>query len=172
MQPVEGFIRDCVAGTDRLVILGAGSTLKADDAAGTLIADRLIEKYSQNCSERLRIYSGNTAPENYTGAVKAFSPGRLIIIDAADFGEAPGSVSSIDPRVIDGVSFSTHMLPLKILTDYLRRETGCETVVIGIQPQELGVGSPMSAAVKRTVARITKAFETALLEAGFLPFKT
>jgi hydrogenase 3 maturation protease len=169
MAMLKQFFRDCLKDTEKLVILGAGSCLKADDAAGIEVASRLIKKYSEACSPRLRVYHGSTAPENYTGAIRAFRPGHIIIIDAADVQEVPGSVSVIQPDVISGVSFSTHMLPLKVLIDYLQKEIGCDVTVIGIQPQDLSFGSPMTVPVRKAVVRVKNALKSVLLEKGMLP---
>ena len=168
MHSLKSFFKESLNGTQKLVILGAGSCLKADDAAGVEIAERLIKEYSENCSDRLRVYSGSTAPENYSGAIKSFGADHLIIIDAADFGEAPGEVSAIDPEVIAGISFSTHMLPLKIFIQYLLKETGCKVTVIGVQPQNLSLDSPMSPPVKKAVSQLLKALKESLSEAGLL----
>jgi|AGTN01.1.fsa_nt_gi hydrogenase maturation protease HycI len=162
---IEQFFRTCFKDTQRLVILGVGSVLKADDAAGVEIATQLNSKYSEIYADTLRVFNGSTAPENYTGAIKDFAPDHILIIDAADFGEEPGSVFVIPPDVISGVSFSTHMLPLKIMTDYLLRETGCGITVVGIQPADLSFGAAMTAPVHKAVLRVKKALETAMREA-------
>ena len=169
MATLKTFFRDCLKDTKKLVILGAGSCLKADDAIGIEVVNRLIKKYTEECSERLRVYCGSTAPENYSGAIKAFGPDHIIIIDAADFDEEPGAVSVIQSEVISGVSFSTHMLPLKILVEYLKKEIGCRITVIGIQPLDLTFGSPMSKPARKTVSRVKNALESALLETRILP---
>jgi hydrogenase 3 maturation protease len=168
MDSIKSFFKETLSGTQKLVILGAGSCLKADDAAGVEIAERFIKKYTEECSPRLRVYSGSTAPENYSGAIKLFSPDHLIIIDAADFGEKPGEISTIDPEVIDGVSFSTHMLPLKIFIRYLSKEIGCKVTVLGVQPKDISFGSPMSPPVKKSVNLLLKSLEAVLSEEGLL----
>lgn len=169
MSGLKQFFRDCLSGTERLVILGAGSCLKADDAAGIEIASRIIKKYTEDCSPSLRVYSGSTAPENYTGAIKAFKPDHIMIMDAADVGAEAGSVSVIQSDVISGVSFSTHMLPLKVLVDYLQKETGCRTTIIGIQPLDLTFGAPMTPLVRKAVLGVKSALLSVLSENAFIP---
>lgn len=168
MDAMEKLLLDSIGSTDKLVILGIGSRLKGDDAAGSEIADIFIRKYSEDCSDRLRVFSCSTAPENYTGAVRSTNPGRVMIIDAADAGREPGSVFVIDPENISEVSFSTHMLPLKFLVDYLKSETGCGVSVIGIQPADVSFGAPVSGPVRRAIDQMTAALETVLREAKLL----
>jgi hydrogenase 3 maturation protease len=168
MTTLKTFFRECLEDTKKLVILGAGSYLKADDAIGVEIANRLIKKYTEICSPRLRVFCGGTAPENYSGVIKTFEPDHIIIIDAADLKEIPGTVSDIQAEVISGVSFSTHMLPLKVLIQYLRKEVGCKATVIGIQPLDLTFGSPMSKPAQKAVSQVKKALESALIETGII----
>lgn len=156
--------RTCLKDSQRLVILGVGSVLKADDAAGAEIAMQLMKKYPQSCSASLCILNGSTAPENYTGVIKNFAPDHILIVDAADTGEEPGTVSVIHPDSISNNSFSTHMLPLSFMSDYLQQETGCAVTMIGIQPADLTFGAPMTLLMRTAVLRVKKALETLLRE--------
>lgn len=163
MQPLQ-LIRTCLKDSHKLVILGVGSVLKADDAAGAEIAIQLMEKYPQSCSVSLCILNGSTAPENYTGVIKYFAPDHVMIIDAADLGGKPGTVSVIHPDKISCISFSTHMLPLTIMTEYLKLEVGCTVTIIGIQPEDITFGIPMTLPVRKAVLRVKTALETLIRE--------
>lgn len=114
----------------RLAVLGAGSVLCGDDAAGMLLAERL----QAHPRHDLLALAGSTAPENFTGQIKDFAPELLLIVDAAFIGREVGEIALIEADQVKGVSFSTHMLPFTVLIDYLRRETGIETLIVGIQP--------------------------------------
>jgi hydrogenase 3 maturation protease len=103
---------------------------------------------------------GGVAPENLTGEIKRFKPELLLIIDALDMGLEPGEVRIISVDEIDGVSFSTHILPLPIIMDYLAREIGCETLLLGIQITSLEFMADMTPAV----AIATDALTTELRE--------
>ena len=153
---ISGLLKDA----KHPAILGAGSCLKADDAAGVMITDTLKERFGEKPG-RFAVFSGGTAPECFTGEIKRFKPDLVLIIDAADFKGKPGEVCSIDPAAVSGVSFSTHMLPLKVMLDYLNKEIGCRTAIIGIQPGNLEFGGEMTEEVKKTVNEIIN--EIALL---------
>jgi hydrogenase 3 maturation protease len=146
-----------------IVILGVGSTMKSDDAAGVLIAQKMKEKFSELQYPKLRIYEGESAPENFTGEIKKFKPDHLLVVDAADLREAPGSITFIKMDVINGISFSTHMLPLKIMLDYLKKEVGCGITVLGIQPESLEYDGKMSEVVLEAVDDVVYAL-TKILE--------
>lgn len=151
MADLYDLLKERLLDTSRLAILGTGSFQKADDAAGVMITEKLKERLDNDKFDKLGIYTGECAPENFTGEIKKFKPSHMIIIDAADTREEPGSVTFIEPDAIGGVSFSTHILPLKIIIEYLIMETGCHMTVIGIQPYDITYGGEVTLAVLEAV---------------------
>jgi hydrogenase 3 maturation protease len=136
----------------RVGILGIGSELRADDVAGILVAERIREFTAKtNSAIKLKIFIGATAPENLTGEIKNFKPTHLIIIDAADLGLKPGGIKVMSPDEIGGITFCTHSLPLKVMTDYLLESFKFDITVIGIQPKTLTVGAEPSKPVLKAV---------------------
>ena len=140
----------------RVAVLGIGSDLRGDDAAGVLVAQALQERrVGKKLEKKCKIFIGGTAPENLTGEIKKFQPTHLLILDAADVGLKKGAVHVIDPKEISGMSASTHKLPMKVFVDYLTHFTGCETLIIGIQPGSLEFNTPPSQAVKKSVQYVS-----------------
>jgi len=166
MQDLEAFLINRFNGAQKLCILGAGSFMKADDAAGVLITEKLLEEFDVLNHPNLLILSGESAPENCCGEIKRFSPDHLCVIDAADMGESPGSIVFIENEVISGVTFSTHMLPVKIMLDYLVKETGCKITVMGIQPVDLTYDGKVTQKVAETVEYVTQVLSR-LCEIGY-----
>ena len=146
-------------GFERLGILGVGSLLRGDDAAGMLVAQE-IEASVKKLKNRswCRVFFGETAPENLTGPIKAYAPTHLLIIDAFSMEKKPGSVSYFD--IIDevsSISFSTHKMPLTILTDYLKSSIGCSIGFIGIEPKSLKFASFPSPEIKKSAKLVAQA---------------
>jgi hydrogenase 3 maturation protease len=152
---LNNLIKDILKDTKRLVILGVGAELKADDALGIIIAGKLKKKLDNKKFENLKIYIGNTAPENFTGEIKNFKPDHLLVIDACDLNQEPGCVMLIDPDVINGISFSTHMLPLKIMLEYLKKEIEFKISIFGVQVSNLDYDGKISSAIKKTINEVT-----------------
>lgn len=124
----------------KTTILGVGAELRHDDYCGMELAKRLQDKVDKTM---VQILLGSSAPENFTGEIINFKPDTLIIIDAADINKQPGEYELLDYRIVEGVSFSTHMLPLKIVLDYLKLFVkDLEIHIIGIKPKtvEFGIG--------------------------------
>jgi len=133
----------------KTAILGCGSILRGDDAAGYCIAERL-----SGLSGNARAFCGSSAPENLTGEIKRFRPDTLLVVDAADIKQPPGTVALIPPDSVSGATFSTHMLPLRVMLDYLRREIGCKIYLLGIQAASLETGTEMTPEVSSAVEDI------------------
>jgi hydrogenase 3 maturation protease len=141
----------------RVVVVGVGSRLRSDDAAGLEIVERL----GALCLPGVFTVLGDTAPENVTGEIRRLAPTHVLFVDAADLGEDPGSTRVFESADIGGMTSSTHTLPLHVIADYLQREMGCRVLFLGLQPKVLGFGETISAevaaAVEETVAAIAGA---------------
>jgi len=160
-SPVKFLLEEALAGFATVAILGCGSPLRGDDAAGSLIATNLADLDALS-NGKARAYYGEVAPENQTGPIKEFNPELLVIIDAVDMSCEPGEVRIIPSNAVGGVSFSTHILPLPILMQYLEGEIGCRTLLLGIQVANLEFMAEMTPAVADAVDAITSALRELL----------
>lgn len=188
LQTLQTSLQQRLEGAAKVAILGVGSELRADDAAGLLVAERLreqlrmadsglrIEGRTQSKSEirnpksemetatvELAVFLGGTAPENLTGEIKRFAPTHLVIIDAADLDAEPGTLTLMDPDTIGGTTFCTHSLPLKVMIDYLLDSFPCQVLIIGIQPKTLAVGDPVSPEVRDAVESLAAMLRDSLM---------
>lgn len=132
-----------------MCVLGVGNPLGGDDAAGVLLS-RLLREQSKP-GRALLVLEGGLAPENQTGAVRAFAPDIVLMVDAALLGQPPGALMWVDAADIDGLGASSHSLPLSLLARYLVAEIGCEVHIIGIQPAHTDFAAPPSAPVLHAV---------------------
>lgn len=132
------------------VVLTVGNSLMGDDGAGPLLCE---------CMEATpvpgwTVIDGGSMPENVTYAVKAMKPQRLLIVDVATLGLAPGEMRFVDKERIRAMGIaSTHNLPLSFIMDELEQEIE-QVVFLGIQPQEVGFCLPVTDAVQQAVQRI------------------
>lgn len=145
----------------RPVIVGVGSELKSDDAVGKLVAD-LLTKQLADCEQVLVLY-GSTAPENCTGQIKKFAPDHVFMVDAAHMNLEAGKIDIIDLEKIKNISFSTHMLPLSLMLNYLLEEVGCLISLIGIEPVSTEFGFEIDPKVQEAAKRLVDVFVKALI---------
>ncbi len=132
------------------VVLTVGNSLMGDDGAGPLLCERMEAAPVPGWT----VVDGGSMPENVTYAVKAMKPRRLLIVDVATLGLAPGEMRFVDKERIRAMGIaSTHNLPLSFLMDELEQEIE-QVVFLGIQPQEVGFCLPVTDAVREAVERI------------------
>jgi hydrogenase 3 maturation protease len=146
--------------------VGIGSELCADDGAGILVVRQLRSLVYRHPFGSIAFegFEGGNAPENSTGFISAFRPSHIILVDAAEIGATAGEFREILPHEIPDTCFSTHTLPLAVITEYLARTTGATTCVIGIQPERLGFDIPLSSPVRNGVRRLSSLLHGVLTE--------
>jgi hydrogenase 3 maturation protease len=143
----------------RIALIGVGSELRGDDAAGMLVAKKL----SRLKSRKLKVFFGESAPENITGELKEYKPTHIIIVDAAHIGKKSGTVQLLYSKdEFSGFSFSTHKMPLKVMLDYLDKFFNFETIIIGIQPKRLGFMQKPTPDVESATNKVTAAIKQLL----------
>lgn len=154
------------ARVQRLAVVGIGNELCADDAAGVLAVRGIRQPVGRIANPAyFLVIEGGTAPENLTGTLRRFKPDIVLFVDAADMGEQPGAVRRVGMDEIDGMSASTHSLPLSMFARYLAAELGCEVELLGIQPASTVMGEKVSAPVLEAVATVAEGLSEALFAA-------
>ena len=130
------------------MILGVGNELRGDDAAGVLVVQKLLKKKEK--LENVLILEGAQAPENFTSVIRRFSPHFILIIDAGDFGAAPGTITLIEPDEALG-GMGTHGISMGDYLHYLQLETGSKTAILAIQAAGNEFGNPVCPPVRKAV---------------------
>lgn len=144
--------------TGRVVILGIGNALRSDDAAGSFLASRIKGKVPYT------VYDAGPTPENYLGKIIKEEPENIVLIDAADFGAAAGSV-----RVIEGANqeasglstsglFFTHDASLELAINYLKRNLKADIIILVIQPKSIALGDEISPEVAASLSKLEEWF--------------
>jgi hydrogenase maturation protease HycI len=141
------------------LIITVGNCFRADDGVGPYIASVL------KSSAKLSVIDAGSAPENVIDQATKLAPGRIIFIDAADFGGTPGELRLIDVEQIPESSLSTHSVPLPVVSRILHEDTLAEVYFIGIQPKSVErkeqLSKEVSLAVDTLVKHINEKFKDA-----------
>ncbi len=132
------------------LVLTVGNEMMGDDAAGPLLA-RMIERTPLSTWDVLD--SGN-APENYIHRIREMQPDEVLLVDAADL-QLPGGETRLIEKEQVGSLFlmTTHSLPLNFLMESIG-EFVPQVELIGIQPQTVAFGYPVSDPVRQAVERV------------------
>lgn len=128
-----------------VVVMGIGNPCRGDDAAGSLVARKISD------TPYAHVIDAQDVPENCLGQVVEQQPDTVVLIDSVDLQSAPGAIALLSKEQTAGYWPSTHRVPIRLLTDYLERETHARVLLIGIQPQHAGFSETMSAAVSSSV---------------------
>lgn len=131
---------------ERIIVLGLGNILYGDEGFGVRVAERLYTRHS--FPERVEIVDGGTLGHALLDYVERAD--RLLLIDAVDFGLAPGSIVEKGdtgiPAYLSAHKMSLHqnsfseVLALAQLKDCLPREIR----LVGVQPACLDYGTSLS----------------------------
>lgn len=121
--------------------------MMGDDGAGPYLA----QLCQQNPLPNWTALDGGSAPENLVHQIREMKPNRLIVFDATEMELPPGKIRRIDKEAIAEMFFvSTHNLPLNFLIEQLEEDVP-NVLFIGIQPDLVSFGFPMTEAVKSAV---------------------
>ena len=138
----------------KTAIIGLGNIIRGDDGLGPklieLLKERKLDAFLFDCG---------TVPENYIFPILSTSCDTVILVDAADLGERPGSIKVFDLDEIANISFSTHNPSPRLFTDLLK--TGNEFMnifVVSIQPKSMELGRPLSEEVLEALDILADAF--------------
>ena len=142
----------------RVLIVGIGNTFRGDDGAGPALIKRLKSRRSSRACQtpacQLFLMDVGETPENFLGKMVECKPDTILFVDAADFGAPAGSINLIDAEDLSAGGFSTHSSSISLVIDYLRRETQAKILLLGMQPERLGMGDGLSKSVEKAIQKI------------------
>jgi len=142
-------LKEFISGTRRVAILGIGNDLRTDDGIGPFIISGLDVE-----SSSLLIENVGSVPEAFARPLAKFGAERIIMIDAADMKKPSGHIELITKDRIGGIAISTHSMPLSFLMMYLEQETGAQTILLGIQPQDIQFGEGLTPELGKVAQKI------------------
>jgi hydrogenase 3 maturation protease len=100
------------------------------------------------------VVNGGSAPENVLHRIREMNATRVLVVDAADMDLEPGSIRRIHAdRLDDPFLMTTHTLPLTFLIESLL-EFVPQVDLLGIQPNIVAFGFPMSGEVRAAVGQV------------------
>jgi len=145
-------IKDMLRG--KVLIVGIGNPLRADDGVGPEIIRRLRGRLPSSL-----LFDVGEVPENYLEKLVKENPDTIVLIDAVQFDSKPGTVRIIEKDNITNESLSTHRISLSMVKDYLEKETCADIFLLGIQPETIKLGKGISEPVRKSLEKIVDMIE-------------
>lgn len=135
----------------KLCVVGIGNRLKGDDGAGPALIDCLRGQ------ARLCGLDTGVVPENYLEQIVRIKPDNVLLVDAMNFGDVAGALRLWPAEQVAGGGLSSHALSLQMVCDYLRQRAAIRILILGIQPAQCKLNTPLSAPVSAAVAKLAVA---------------
>lgn len=138
--------------TRKITILGIGNTLFSDEGVGIHLLPLLEEALKDY--ENIEIIEGLTDGMRLLGPVEEAE--NLIIIDAINAGEVPGTIIVLVGNEIPayfGIKMSVHQLGFQevLMAAKLRERYPKEIVMFGMQPASLELGVELTDTIKENL---------------------
>lgn len=144
-------LKNWFAYAQKVVVAGIGNPIRSDDYVGLKIVKALQGKVP----ETVCLLECETVPESYLLDIEAFNPTHVLLIDAAFLGLKPGEASLVDAeRIADFPAITTHILPLRIFCDYIKKATGAKIGLLLIEPKCMEFGEGLSVEVEAAAERL------------------
>ena len=148
-----------------IIIVGIGNILMHDEGIGVRTVERLAE---MALPDYLEVLDGGTSGCNLVDHVA--DRDAVIVIDAADGGDPPGTITWCDAdELIAAIDTPLSLHEFGLLeTLKMARTLGCaprQTLVLGVQPARIGLGLGLSESIECLIPRL---IELVLAEAARL----
>jgi hydrogenase maturation protease len=133
------------------LVLGLGNLVHSDDGAGVHAIHRLQK--DERVPADVVLIDGGTQGLSLLPHISGFR--RMLVIDAVDAGEAPGTLLRVEGRALENMpgkpsvhqlGFADLMVTMKLLGDVPE-----EIVVLGVQPESTEWSVELSASVAKTM---------------------
>ena len=143
----------------KILVLGIGNTLLADEGVGIVAMRELEARYGAR--EDMEFLDGGTL--SFTLAVPISECDALLVIDAAELGAAPGTVHSFEGAEMDRFmganrKSSVHevglldLMSISLLTGHWPEQRA----LIGVQPAKVDWGETLTPAVAAALPEVSK----------------
>jgi hydrogenase 3 maturation protease len=137
----------------KVVVAGIGNPICMDDFVGVKIVQDVQSKVPKN----VYLIECETVPESFLQEIVDLKPSHVLLIDAAILGLKPGEARLVFPEQVDDFpAITTHVLPLRILCEYITQATKARIGLLLIQPGKTEFGEGLTPEVQEAAKKITR----------------
>ncbi len=126
--------------------------MRSDDGVGCEVARELAKRNLP----ALEVIEAGTVPEDYLNKIIELTPEKIIIVDAADIGSAPGDFKVIADEELNSFSFHTHALSPVLLIQYLKAHLNADIYFVAVQPFSTALGEGLSPELRKRLKEIVE----------------
>jgi len=145
----------------KYAIVGVGHPLRGDDYVGSLIL-KLLKRSVKRIPLNVQLFDAEDNVESTISKLTQTKPNHIIFIDACEMNMKPGETLLIPMSTTEYPFFTTHGIPLKLLSERILPESECW--ILAIQPKHLEFSNNPSPEVRRVGLMISKHLSKLLTE--------
>lgn len=143
--------------TVKISILGLGNLMRTDDAIGMMALEAL--RFDRRLPHEVNLIAGENLGLDLLYHVEGTT--HLMVLDAIDVGEEPGSLLRFENHEISMIPCGTsvHLLGMSDLLAamHLLQCTPKDVIVLGVQPHATGWGTELTPPIEAALPRIVDA---------------
>lgn len=146
-------LKSWFAGSEKVVVAGIGNPIRSDDYVGLKIVENLRSKVPSN----ICLLECETVPESFLLEIEEFHPTHVLLVDAALLGLNPGQAKLVElGQVAEFSAVTTHILPLNIFCEYIKRATGAKIALLLIEPKNMEFGEGLTQKLQESSEKLTE----------------
>ena len=150
---LQELLEKWLAESKRIVVAGIGNPIRSDDFVGV----KIVQDLQGEVSESVHLIECETVPESFMHEIVDLKPSHMLLIDAAILGLTPGETRLVFPeQVTDFPAVTTHLLPLRIFCEYIKKMTGAKIALLLIEPENVEFGEGLTQKVQGIAEKITE----------------
>jgi hydrogenase 3 maturation protease len=156
---IEKELRNWFADAKKVVVAGIGNPLRSDDYVGL----KIVENMQGKVRSGVCLLECEVVPESYLLDIEKFNPSHVLIVDAAVLGRNAGEAILVDAQKVAGFSaVSSHVLPIRIFCEYVKKTTGAKIALLLIEPKGTDFGEGLSVEGQAAAEQLTRILLTLL----------
>ena len=134
-------------------MVGIGHPLRGDDHIGSFIL-RQLKRNANTIPVNVQLINAEDSVESVIPKLAELKPKHIIFIDACEMNMKPGETRLIPVATTEYPFFTTHGIPLKLLSKQLLPES--ESWILAVQPKQVEFSENPSPELRRVAREVSE----------------
>jgi hydrogenase 3 maturation protease len=148
--------------TRKLVLVGMGHPLRSDDYVGSYLVKKIIAQTKLRLPLGVYLFDAEDNVEALISKIAELAPEHVVFVDACEMRMKPGGVQLISVTQTSYPFFTTHGVPLRLLSEQLLPKS--QVWILAIQPKQTDFGEHLSPEIIAAADSVSDFIVTTLRE--------
>jgi hydrogenase maturation protease len=146
---MQQFLMENLDKSSKIALIGIGNEDRHDDFVGSFVIQQLLER--ELARDNLFVIDAGSAPTNYIVDLSEWDPDVIVMVDAVDAQELPGSLIKVQKDQLHSQSLDSHSNAKVMLLDFLiAYKPSLKVVIVGIQAKDISLERGLSPEIKES----------------------